>query len=176
MTTYTIQQLDEASVTVTFDGLDITITRGQDGVRVVFVDGPASAATERAEDARPRTPYPLERRAHLGQSGGAGDPGAGRGGRRRRFALARRARAYHRTRGGADGSRRPDDGVNGRSLRTRGGSGASLDGNRIVRPRRAVYRHQAPFNGRPRGLQRQARAGISSQRSTTRRQRWKCRL
>lgn len=54
MTTYTIQQLDEASVTVTvtFDGLDITITRGQDGVRVVFVDGPASAATERAEDAR----------------------------------------------------------------------------------------------------------------------------
>jgi len=51
MTTYTVRQLDEASVTVTFDGLDITMTRGQDGVRVVFVDGPTSA-TERAEDAR----------------------------------------------------------------------------------------------------------------------------
>ncbi len=51
MTTYTIQQPDAASVTVTFDGLDITITRGQDGVRVVFVDGPTSV-TERTEDTR----------------------------------------------------------------------------------------------------------------------------
>lgn len=51
MTTYTIQQPDAASLTVTFDGLDITITRGQDGVRVVFVDGPTSV-TERTEDTR----------------------------------------------------------------------------------------------------------------------------
>jgi len=51
MTTYTIQQPDAASLTVTFDGLDITITRGQDGVRVVFVDGPTSV-TERTEDKR----------------------------------------------------------------------------------------------------------------------------
>ncbi len=51
MATWTIEQPDEASLTVAFDGLDITITRGQDGVRVVFVDGPASM-TERTEDPR----------------------------------------------------------------------------------------------------------------------------